>query len=271
MTFELALRQSDIATLDRCSWAWAEDQKLGEDRWETTPASLGSACHAAIEGYIAQDIANYDDMVSVMEMDFIARTELPNFRWVKIMTAETALKHGRSMLAHWWEKYAHVMGAHSIAASEQPEVTFKLPFYEDDHHKISLHGTMDVLQEAEFADEDGAWREARVIDWKSSTGGEWRRDKVLEVTKWGIQSTIYTWAATQLCGYTVTDFTYGIIHPHGVQEFTVTRSPSDWDFLVDRVLAYARMIEAGTFVPNPGSHLCSATWCQHWTTCRGRH
>jgi hypothetical protein len=265
--FELALRQSDLKTLDMCPHRWVWERDNPDEKWETSPAAIGSAVHAGIEAYLTLPGMSRLECLDVIYMDFMYRTQLDNFKWVKVMTAETALRHAERYFGHWWAKYAD----HYDLNRPRPELveyTFKnVPLYEDDEYKITVNGTVDLIDDWVESDDSGEWECRKPIDWKTSSRGEY---PVWEYARWAVQPTVYTYALRhEFPGVVWSDFTYGVMHADGVQDFSVVRGPSDWAWLQQKALSYAKMIESGTAPKQDNHALCSEKWCAAWAQCKG--
>lgn len=218
---------------------------------ETDAAAVGTAVHAGIETYLGNRSLTYGEILRVCEATFEEIEQDPSFVWSKY-SHRTAMGLIDTFLANWWEignKFAPIA----------TEYGFSKVLYEDDERIIKLNGTIDLVDE-----------NMGLVDWKTSGRGTYEK---WEYERWAIQPTVYTWAYHS---DTATEgekfpFTYYVIHKGGVQEFTVWRDQSDWKWLEQRALQYARMIEANLDEwPMHDNHaLCSAKWCPAWDTCKG--
>jgi putative RecB family exonuclease len=52
--------------------------------------------------------------------------------------------------------------------------------------------------------------------------------------------------------------------------FEVKHKPSEIFWLFEMIQETWRGIDAGVFVPNPGTWKCSPKWCEYWGMCRGK-
>lgn len=56
-----------------------------------------------------------------------------------------------------------------------------------------------------------------------------------------------------------------------VQVLETKRTEKELGFLNEIVKSVWRGIDAGVFVPNPGTWKCSPQWCEYWSMCRGKY
>ena len=263
--FELPLRQSDLKSLDMCLHRWTVLRDNPELDWETDAASIGSAVHTGIEGYLRGDVCDLDQMLDLVTMDFDARLDDPSFRFVKYATRETCIKWAHVYARHWFNKYSlHWPNPDNLLI----EYTFKgVPLYQDENYNITMNGTIDLVDKIEMSDEHDEWHLLKPRDWKTSGRGEYI---VWEYARWAVQPTAYTLALKHLFPWDhVADFSYSVMHAKGVQEFSVERGPADWAWLGQKALSYAKMIEAGVAPKKDDHALCSARWCPVWDRCKG--
>lgn len=245
------LRQSWLKTFTTCPER-ARREHTGEmEKVESDAANVGTAVHSAIETCL-QDPLNEADAVEVFNMTFSDLMESPHWRWIKY-NETSARAFGTTCVRHWHREVYPTLPTEGLRL----ELQFDVPFYEDDERVIDLSGTIDYF--------DGTLR-----DWKTSGGMPWLK---WEHERWDLQPTIYTYAST-LLGLTkgpVIPFEFVVLSAKGVDRITVNRRPADWDWLAERCLDAARMIEADlpAWVRNDAHALCSAKWCPAWSTCKG--
>lgn len=227
---------------------------------QTDAASVGTAVHSAIETGLnaRKDGYQFDrtELVELFQMEFSLLMADPTFAWIKYRE-RSARSFGAKCVTHFYNEVWH-----TIPDEVTLEQTFVLPFYEDDERAIELSGAIDLVLPT------------RIGDFKTSGRGpyeEW------QYKRWAVQPTVYTWAFSELgllgSAPPSVDFEYVVMHPHGVQRFTVTRNDSDWSFLEDKVLRLAKLIECGPseWPLNDNHALCSEKWCPAHSTCKGSH
>jgi hypothetical protein len=223
---------------------------------ETDAAACGTAVHLAIQYTLEEWYASGEPYDAQTAVDlFHAEFDAMEYEHVKYKTAAPLHKFGETCVRNW---YRSVLP--TLPPEAQLEVTFVLPFYEDDERVIELSGGIDYVDTV-------------LRDWKTSGRGpyeEW------EYKRWAIQPTVYSWAASTLALVEPVDgvypFEYVVLGRHGAQRFTVHRGPGDWAWLQDKVSTAARLIEAGLDEwPKQDNHaLCSAKWCPAWSECKGK-
>lgn len=260
--FVHTFRQSQINTFDLCP----ERARLSERfRRETDAASVGTATHAAIEHALA---AWHDAQpISVEELLEVAHRELDSIDYepVKWANDDTARRFLDTCVRNFYELVLATLPTVALL-----EVPFDLVFHEDATRVIRLSGRMDYVPGSLDLDDC-------VRDWK--TAG--RKYQTWEYERWAIQPTVYTWAAHEMGLVREIDpdfevhhvpFEYVVLGAHGVQRFTVARTPTDWEWLRDKVVAMAVLAEADLAVwPRQDNHtLCSAKWCDAWSACKGQ-
>lgn len=247
--FEHSFRQSWLNTAATCPERARRELTKTIPNSETDAAAVGTAVHAGIEEFLRSG-CSYRDAVDIASERFAEIEQHPDFVWTKY---SHRVAHGliETFLGHWW----------GIREQFQPleiEHQFDVLLHEDDERIIRLTGTIDLID-----------KRLGLIDWKTSGRGAY---DTWEYDRWAVQPTVYSWAL-----YGGSDqkhpFTYCVMHKEGVQQFTVWRDASDWNWLRQRAIGYARLIEAG--LPEWPLHdnhaLCSAKWCPAWLLCKGAH
>jgi hypothetical protein len=217
---------------------------------ETDAAAIGTGVHAGIEAFLRGDITDYKQAVDLACDTFNEIEQHPAFIWSKY-SHRTAQDRITTYLAHWW-------GIRDQFDPIDVEWTFNKTIYEDDERVINLTGTVDLID-----------KRLGLVDWKTSGRGPY---ETWEYDRWAIQPTVYTWAHHDDT-HEQHPFTYTVMHKDGVQQFTVWRSQRDWNWLTQRALQYARMIEANLdeWPMHDNTALCSAKWCPAWDTCKGAY
>lgn len=269
-------RQSTLGELDVCPERGRLTMTGDMPKVETDAAGLGTAAHWGMECAM-HHLANEGEPLmptaihALMVEEFDRISALPNFEWKKYTKQRVYTLLAAVAEAFYFEIYADL----------EP-IGIEIPFhhltiYEDRERVIQINGTIDLLD-----------KNIGAADWKTAGdarkfargfGGEgWKLDR------WGIQPTVYvqallllglldpdqdewpfTYLAFALGNPTVTEVTF--------QRLTVTRHRGDLDWLVDRCLSYAHLIEAEvTEWPKQDNHaLCSEVWCPAWNMCKGEH
>lgn len=217
---------------------------------ETDAAAIGTAVHAGIEAVLRNEVTDYRDALSVAVSEFEQIEAHPSFTWTKY-SHRVAQDRISTYLGHWW-------GIKDMFRPVDVEWTFNEVLWEDEDRIVRVSGTIDLVDER-----------LGLIDWKTSGNGAY---ETWEYDRWAIQPTVYTFARHD-ADQPQHPFTYNVMHKDGVQTFTVWRSEKDWDWLKQRAVQLAKMIEADLDEwPMHDDHaLCSAKWCPAWDTCKGAH
>lgn len=248
MKHEHTFRQSWLKTATICPERGRRELNGTMPDRESDAAAIGTAVHAGIEAFLKGELGRYKDAVDLACDKFNDIEQHPSFTWSKY-SHRTAQDRISTYLAHWW-------GIKEQFTPLEVEWTFKKKFYEDDERIIYLSGTVDLVD-----------KRLGLIDWKTSGSGTY---DTWEYDRWAVQPTVYTWArhGSETAQH---PFTYCVMHRDGVQQFTVWRSPSDWQWLTQRAIAFAKLIELNLSEwPMHDDHaLCSAKWCPAWSSCKG--
>lgn len=267
-----SFRQSSLSELDLCPERGRLTLTGQMPRIETDAAALGTAAHYGFEcGFEAladgRGPLDPDELYALMVQEFDRIAAMPNFEWKK---------YKRSKVLVLLDKIAHRF--HSDIYADIVPLGIEIPFdhiviYEDDERIIEIQGTIDLLDQNIGA-----------ADWKTAgdarkfargKGGEaWKLDR------WGVQPTVYI-AALLAMGlldpeqdeWPFTYFAFALSKDVELVQTTVTRHQGDIDWLADRCVAYARLVEAEVSPwPKQDNHaLCSEAWCPAWSMCKGAH
>lgn len=243
----------------------ARAQMAGEvEDTDTAEAAIGTAVHTAAERFKRGDTPS--QALEAAKGQFRGLSGDPGFRWVKVKTEATAFRHIETCFETWLRDIEPRLG-HAWGI----ELPFKLklgethPPHGDDYYHIEVYlsGCID------YVDESGLW------DWKTSS----RLDKYTkdgwQLKRWGIQPTVYTWAACRL-GYfeDPVPFTYAAMcRTGGSALLTCYRDPWHWSWLEAQLWNVVRLEASGSneWPLNDQHALCSADWCPKWSTCKGLH
>lgn len=246
-------------------------------RVETDAAALGTAAHYGIEIALHASQSETgplspDEIAAHMIEEFERIAALPNFVWSKDYKRVQVHRYLTNIAQAFYDEWYVTLDPIGI------EIGFdNLVIHEDADRIIQIQGTIDLLDNVLGA-----------CDWK--TAGDARKfqrgfgGKGWELDRWGIQPTVYI-QALLLLGLLDPDldawnFTYlafalggktkGEVTP---QTLTVVRHQGDLDWLVDKCVAYSKLVEAEiTTWPKQDNHaLCSPTWCPAFSTCKGTH
>lgn len=269
------LRQSSLKDIDICLERARRGMTGTMPKMESDAANIGTACHSgfemALDG-LMEDGTAYPYLVAreAAQDELTTLMSSPYWQWIKFSGEQDARWFVDTVLSEWYQKT--LPGLKPL----RMEHTFgPLTIYEDEFRVVQVKGTIDYL------DERG------IIDWKTGS----RKHEVWEHERWDIQASTYTWAAVQE-GLVMPD-DEGIV-PFEFQVFwrsrkyTITHQPyivhrhqGDWDFLRDKCLGVAQLIEAAypsegppvlTRWPLVDTHaLCSPKFCPAWDTCKGVH
>jgi len=266
-------RQSTLGELDICPERGRLTLTGNMPRVETDAAGLGTAAHYGIEKAF-EALAEHgpldpDEIYDHMVAEFDRISDMGNFEWKK---------YRRSKVLKYLRSIAEVFHS-DVYADIRPlgiEIPFKdLVIYEDAERVIMIEGTIDLLDAVLGA-----------ADWKTAGdarkfargfGGEgWKMDR------WAIQPTVYI-QALLLLGRLDPDaaawpFTYLVFHLGSknqaeLQKLTVERHQGDLDWLAEKCLSYAQLIEAevAEWPKQDNSALCSEVWAPCWDLCKGRN
>jgi hypothetical protein len=255
-------RQSSLNSLDDCT----EKARLimsGEMPASSSDATAaGTAVHLGIELAVQSII---DDGV-VLGLDAIseaAHAELdelivePGFQWVQMKEGAVRSFIDKALVRF----YDDVLPTLKPVAAE---ATFgPLVLHEDSKRVIECTGTIDYI------DEEG------LKDWK--TAG--RPYEPWEKQRWAIQPTVYTLCAAKAQLIDMAPeipFEYVVLIKGGtvgLQRITVTRHEGDWNWLIDKCVTIAELIEAQipSWPKQDNTALCSPKFCGAWYRCKGKH
>ena len=253
-------RQSTLNTLLLCMERGRLD--LVDPIEESTDATAtGTAFHAGVEALL-----NGETMTTAkakLVETFHAETKLPGFRWVKVKTAETCIKHAMLGLDGWVEQVWPKVG--NVVAVEE---SFLVPLGSRGSDTIELSGTIDAVDDS-----------PTIWDWKTAGdekkykggyGGEaWK-------LRWAIQPAVYTKAWHHLHGE-LAEFKYAAV-TKGTSDFQIhseTRGPEHWAWLEEQcwsLVEFMQRVPQDVVWPKNDQHaLCSEKWCPRWGVCKGAH
>lgn len=254
-TKTFVVSQSALQTFQRCPqqlWFEMNDPRPGH----TGETAVGQAMHMFMESRLGGGTFGFSMGAAVAWLDMVVHSD-PDFRFAKVKTYETMLAHLKACVEGMEQ---HVFP--QVPRGGLIEQTMRCLLCTDaDGWSIVLEGTPDYIDT----------EHNRIYDWKSAG----QAYKVHETVAWTIQPTAYTFLASECASVgEVNEFTYCVaIKPHGdMQLIDLTRGPGDWRWLARiamGALALLRALPDGGWPVVHNHHLCSATWCPWWDSCRG--
>lgn len=229
---------------------------------ESEAAAKGTAVHAGIERHLTT-MAPLSDCLDVAVTTFREIAAGEHFRWVKVKTEATALKHIAGGLNSWWRFVRP-----SLGATIWCEHSFRFILCEDEARVIEIAGTVD------YADVAG------LSDWKlSGNADKYGRDS-WKLKRWAVQPTFYVAAAYEAELFPhdgEVPFTFVALDQQGgrPQLAPANRTPQHIHWLKVQLRSIARQIERQVdeqpWPLNDQHPLCSADWCLVYDTCKGSH
>lgn len=242
------VRQSTLGDLTLCAERTRYNAYGLVPRVETDSTAIGTSLHRAIEVFLAHGRDEDEAFFAGGEM---FDSLLPSILWTSY-TEQTALDYYR----HAYDRFLELV-VPALGASQQCEVEFEFPLYEDDDRVIVGTGTIDCVDS-----------QHGLLDWKTGK----RKYSQNEKQRSSVQASMYTLAAHTLGFGDHTQFTF-VVFPLGardVQWVTVQRAPSDWRFLEKVALQYCQMVERqlDAWPMNDNGWHCSERWCQAYDRCK---
>ena len=235
----------------------------GEVEDQGSDAALTGTC---VHTYIERRVEGMHPEEAAMAALTQLRDEWDSVAHVKVKNLGTAENHLLNCCRTWEEQVYPWLPPPIL----EPEHHFSIPVIVLDGVEVHLSGTIDYVAETP----DGI----EVYDWKSGGNLEKYQDgygkKGWELRRWDIQSTVYTWAASQILGEPVNDFTFVAMHrtqpEHAV--LSVQRGEPEWGFMKVQAIELATNIIAmpSAWQRNNQHALCSEKWCPNWHNCVGQ-
>lgn len=260
-------RTTSLKTLDICAERTRLTMTGDMPRFETDSTAMGTSLHAAAE-WAGAEIAQFGFCPGLGELQAHAQdtfSELmadPTFTWVKVKEG------GARTFINLAVEAFHQKVVPTIGDVVDVERAFgPLILHEDDERVIELVGTTDAVMPN------------RLVDWKTSLGKAW---EAWEHERWDIQPTSYLWAAQQegwlqpddqgLFHFEFVIFERTRVSQVDVRRINVVRHQGDFDWLKERAVDTARLIEADLsgWPKNDNSALCSPKFCGAWQQCKGK-
>ena len=294
------LRQSGIGEFMICPERFRRGLASDFVSLDTDASAVGTAVHLTIEDAIdlmmSDDVVlGADDMEGLFdhnwsmlqthvknpEGEWVTRSVANPMEWVK-RTPEAAALFGQRCVRRFAD---HTLPTLEPIATEIP--FGPLPLYEDHQRLIQVKGSIDYFD-----------AKLGVIDWKSAG----RKYAPWEKERWAIQPTVYMYAVRHMISglwggddqvrslphlagwqhqHSLLDmaddeFTFIVYDDNGLkggppQHVTVQRGREWDDWLRTQALSMVKLLETDLdqYPMNDQHALCSASWCDHWATCKG--
>lgn len=263
--YVVELHQSWLSDFLLCPERARQSYQGISPRTDSDSSAVGTATHAAIE-YILHGTSRTEAIMLAFEA-FNAIAAGEGFVWDKVKTHATAHRDIQGCVDTWLERVYPTLGS-PLGIEEHFRLLFmELELADGTPVQVYLAGTMDYIDELAVHD----WKTTGNLSLYSlnyNDGG-----KGLEKKRWGIQPTVYGWAAHVL-GYmdVPVPFTYHALsrgaHPDYLS-LTVERGPDDWQRLraLVRNAVSQHFSNLERWPMSNASFLCSATYCDAWRTC----
>lgn len=219
----------------------------------------GSAMHAAAAENFWQKKHSRKDLCVEDMVDMADATFLERVRTDGLWLSEEEQSRGQDVVVEEGRGRARVFAqchAEEQAPEYQPELV-------EEKYIIPLPGDYDLMGVLDLADEL-----KRVVDFKTAS----RKKNADEADK-SVQLTTYAAIYKHKTG----DFASEILLDVAVQTAAgntsrqvqhTSRAAADFQALVNRINAAARIIKAGAFMPaEPGHWICNPKWCGYWASC----
>jgi hypothetical protein len=214
----------------------------------------GTAVHRFMEERLRG--APYSMAAEEAHLRLEALMERDDFQWIQVKRPDTLHRHVQACIDAYDE---YVLP--QVERGGLVEHTLSHTLCVVQGWTVVLTGTPDYL-----APRGVLW------DWKTSAQ-YWER---YEEIRWNVQSTVYTWLASQEADIPIEEFTFVVaVVPHGdLQIIDLERDKGHWEWLKHQVEPVVTLIEhlPGWEWPLNDQHwLCSPRWCPFWSDCKGQY
>ena len=247
------VRQSSIKTSDMCLERWRNDIFGLVSEPMKDASTLGTVCHAVAEDAL-NSVLDVSDGYSQAPMDLRSMLDTfehefervcPDIQVWNTYTPESAHKAGVQKITAWAEEI------YPIVMPVTVEHGFDVPLLEDDERIVRLTGTVDLVES------DRLW------DWKFPSR-DYTKDR-WQYERWDVQSIAYCYALG------IPNFSYAVVHPHGVGRMDLVRGQEHFDWLRQKVLALCLLLEnqTGPYPLGDNGWGCSSKWCEAFARCKG--
>lgn len=262
MTERLRLSHSALDTLSRCGVKYEYRHVLHLKRPATVPLLVGRAADAAISENL-KHIATLGEPMQLDEVVASAERSLD----AEFASGEVALSDEEVAAGHARARVAARSKASAAAAAHWEHVAPRLrPLHVQRAFEIEVGGEdIDLVGRIDVEEIDGS------VDDTKTTGRMPRADAAHDSE----QLTLYALATGVLRGEPEARRRVALSHIvfRGVKAVPLPpmeseRGPDDYDRVLRRVEAAARVVRAGAFFPaKPGDWWCSEKWCEYWSVC----
>jgi hypothetical protein len=260
----ITFRQSWLDTAFRCPEEGRRNMIDGQGQC-SDEAFIGTATHAGIEAMV--NGASHEAGHAAVVEEYANNPEALDLKFTKRSGIPECMGYSARCLDAWVKDIMPL----SPLEGAKAEVAFEQPIFEHRGFTIAVKGTADLVPA--YGNE--------VWDWKTAASEYRQKDKQM----WAIQPTIYGMAAA-MGAFGRTDFTLPIEFMYGVmvkrvgpckgQLLRVQRTQGHVSWAVTRMKNFVDLyIDFGIDKPWPmvdeKNYLCSAKWCDFYSTCRGAH
>lgn len=235
---------------------------LHPERREASDATiLGTAVHTAIEHWLGSPKPDFSETVASGVSDWRRLAAEPH-RQSSGINPEDAPRLIESMTLAFVEQIAP-----QVEVGGETEYKFSVPTgIVIDGWEVYLKGTMDYITP-----------HGVIWDWKTSKRAYNQKDKQAH----SVQASVYAWAGG-LLGKVYdkdnVDFRFGVMlrqdkpKAQVVQVFRTAEHRAWLGAQIRSVVTMAHKLDiAQPWVKNDQGNLCSAKWCDHWSSCKGAY
>lgn len=262
-TNRIYVRQSWLGTYLTCPQRSRYDLVMPALRRGSDATAVGTGVHSAIEGYLLGQYDDLDSMIARANESVAMELADPNLKLSKISADPEQLRLSvMAMVVAWWDDIRP-----AVALGGLVEHRFASPLLTGGEAELWLEGTMDYV-----APDGTIW------DWKTASRSYYAKEK----QKHSHQATCYVAAARALGlvdnGDEPTPFRFGVMIRQTTpkaQIVTVSRTIEHVEWLkrqVASVITSAKIVGVEReWAINDQHNLCSSTWCDYWSVCKGVH
>lgn len=244
-----------------------ERSRLGlimpEFRTGSDATAIGTGLHSAIEwalnSFPNAGAINYDEFINYAQEQVAIELSKPNLKLTKV--SDKPIEPTVNAMAHSWLTEI----ATEVEWGGTTELGFRYPtgLLAENGYEIWYEGTIDYI------DSNGS-----IWDWKTAGRKYFANEKQNKA----YQPTVYCQFA-KVKGYSSSDtqsFRFGVMlrqEKSQAQVVEITRTESDYRWLNHQVQTIVNnSLRASVTKPwtmNDQGVLCSATWCDYWSVCKG--
>lgn len=263
-TNRVYVRQSWLGSYLICPQRSRYDLTMPALRRGSDATAIGTGVHSAIEGYLRGEYNDLDSMITRAQESVQMELEKPNLRLSRISEDPEHLRLCvMAMVVAWWDDIRPHVPTGGLV-----EHKFQAPLITGGYDvELWLEGTMDYV-----APDGTIW------DWKTASRSYFAKEK----QKQSHQATCYVAASRTLGlvddGPDPTLFRFGVMVRQTTpkaQIVTVERTAEQVEWLrrqVSSVVNTATVLGVDRdWALNDQHNLCSSTWCDYWSVCKGVH